>query len=787
MDPLPIDPYLDRIVDALERARAAVLVASPGAGKTTRVPPALLADGPVVVLQPRRVAARAIAARIAAERGWTLGREIGWQVRFERRFTRDTRLLVVTEGILTARLQQDPLLSDFRTIVLDEFHERSIHADLALALARQAWRARDDLRIVVMSATLDAAPVAAFLDGCPVIDVPGRLHSVDVSHAPGQPVADAVADVLGATRGSVLCFLPGAAEIRRGIADIEARVARAAGLEVLPLHGSLPPDDQERAVRESPVRRVIVATNIAETSLTIPDVTAVVDSGLQKVARYDADRAVDTLSTERITADSAAQRAGRAGRIAPGVARRLWDARDRLRPHREPEIHRVDVSPAALDVIAWGGDPRQLEWFDPPRREALDAALTLLERLGLVDRGRLTAIGESVRRLPLHPRLARLLVAADGARQAARACAILSEGRRLPPRTSSTSSDLLSAVDDWHHVADFGLRTAESAILSRYQSAISNSQSAIRNQQSEISESVFLQAVFAAYPDRVAQRRQPASASVLMASGVGAMIAPASGVRDGEFLVAVDLRRGEQSPAGRRAAAVPTIFMASRVDRDWLRPTASETVHRFDAQARRVKAFRVDRYDALIVAERPAAVDDDVASAMLAQAWMERGPSGEDRRLIRRLRFIGHEVDLAALVRAAAARTKALDDVDIAAALPHDIRRRLDRDAPETLPLPSGRSTRLDYEDDGVSASAKLQELFGLGDTPCIGPRRVPVRLALLAPNGRPVQVTQDLRSFWNRTYPEVRRELRGRYPKHPWPEDPWSATPTVRTKRRSG
>src|SRR5712692_9553999 len=412
---LPIDPHIDQIVNHVRRSRAAVVTAAPGAGKTTRVPPALVSDGPVILLQPRRVAARAIAARIAHERGWTLGREVGWQVRFERRFSAETRLLVVTEGVLTARLQTDALLSDFTTIVLDEFHERSVHADLAIALARQAWRARADLRIVVMSATLDSRAVSAFLDVCPVIDVPGRLHPIEIAYAPGQSMADAAAGVLGATDGQVLCFLPGAPEIRRAVADLQQRVPP--DVEVVPLHGSLDAEAQDAALRPAPRRRIIVATNIAETSLTVPGVTAVIDSGVHKVARYDAERGIDSLETERITADAADQRAGRAGRLAPGLVRRLWDARDRLRPHREPEIHRVDLSGTVLDVVAWGGDPRTLEWFEPPREDAIDAALALLERLGAVKDGKLTAIGDEIRRIPLHPRLARMLVAAGGARE----------------------------------------------------------------------------------------------------------------------------------------------------------------------------------------------------------------------------------------------------------------------------------------------------------------------------------------------------------------------------------
>jgi ATP-dependent helicase HrpB len=556
--PLPIDPFVDEIVDRVRRSRAAVITAAPGAGKTTRVPPALLADGPVILLQPRRVAARAIAARIADERGWTLGREVGWQIRFERRFSAETRLLVVTEGILTARLQTDPLLTAFATIILDEFHERSVHVDLAIALARQAWRARDDLRIVVMSATLESAPVSAFLDGCPVIDVAGRSHPIDVTYHAGQSVADAAIGLLGETDGQLLCFLPGAAEIRRAISELQHKAG--SGVDVVPLHGSLDAGEQDLALRSSPRRRVIVATNIAETSLTVPGVTGVIDAGLQKVARYDADRGIDSLETERITTDAADQRAGRAGRLAPGLVRRLWDARDRLRPHREPEIHRVDLAGTALDVIAWGGDPRTLEWFERPREDALEAALTLLERLGLItirnpqsairNATQLTAIGERVRRLPLHPRLGRMLVESGGARRIAQACALLSERHLLPPRTATTSSDLLSALDRWADVpfhvkrvadviADFGLRIADSIVDSNTDSIVDSG--------SSLSDTAFRRAVLAGYPDRVAQRRKPGSPEVLLASGTGATIGRESGVHDGEFLIALDVSRNPQS------------------------------------------------------------------------------------------------------------------------------------------------------------------------------------------------------------------------------------------------
>ena len=366
--PLPVDSYLPRIAEALDRHRAAVLVAAPGAGKTTRVPPALVDRGRVLLLQPRRVAARAMARRIAEERGWTIGREVGWHIRFERQFTGDTRLLVVTEGILTAYLQQDPLLSDVATIVIDEFHERSVHADLGLALAKQAWQARSDLHIVVMSATLDPKPVSEFLGGCPIIDVPGSLHPLEIEYAPGESIAAALNVVLPRTKGNVLCFLPGGREINSAIGE-SSEAARRHEAELVPLHGSLDASAQDRALSSTSQRRIIVATNIAETSLTVNGVSAVIDAGLQKVASYDADRGVDALTTERITLDSADQRAGRAARLGPGLARRLWDARDRLRPHREAEIHRVDLSALLLSILPGVPNPT-FEWFDRPSTNA---------------------------------------------------------------------------------------------------------------------------------------------------------------------------------------------------------------------------------------------------------------------------------------------------------------------------------------------------------------------------------------------------------------------------------
>jgi len=757
---LPIDPYVPDVLAKVRERRAVVLTAAPGAGKTTRVPPALAADGPVIVLQPRRVAARAIARRIADEQTWTLGREVGWHVRFERRFTAETRVLLATEGILTARLQQDPLLSGFRTIVLDEFHERSVHADVGLALAKQAWKARDDLRLVVMSATLDAGAIAAFLDGCPHLDVPGRLHPIEIDYRPAQHLAAAAAELATETRGSVLCFLPGAGDITRAMTDV--RAALGTNADIVPLHGSLPADDQDRAIAEPSRRRVILATNIAETSLTVPGVTAVVDTGLHKIARYDEDRGIDSLELERIPSDSATQRAGRAGRLGPGRARRLWDASDRLRPHGEAEIHRVDLSDAVLDILAWGGDPLTFEWFDRPSEDRLRAALALLEQLGAVRDRRVTPLGDRMKRLPLHPRLARMLVEADGARPVALVCALLSERRAPAPHPATTTSDLLSAIDDERalppHVRDVASRLAEA--------------------KAHIDETAFRRAIFSGYPDRVARRRAPGSPRFLLASGHGAVLGRESGVRDAEFIVAADVQAGRR---GENAEA--TIRIASAIDPAWLTRDTREVVHEYDETPGRVRAMARERYGAIVLTERPAEIDPDAAARLLADALRTRGWSEADRQILRRLRFAGLPVDEEALRLAAAYGRRSLDDVQLAEAI--DMR-ELDRLAPAAFEAPSGRTRPLRYEEDGsIVAAIKLQELFGLAESPRIGPRRHPITFELLAPNGRPVQTTKDLRNFWNTTYQEVRKELRGRYPRHPWPDDPWTAPATARTKPR--
>jgi len=726
--PLPVDAHVDDIVSLVRAERRCVIVAPPGAGKTTRIPPALTALGRTILLQPRRVAARMLARRIAAERHWTLGDEVGWQIRFERRFTDRTRLLVATEGILTARLQADPLLSDFDVVILDEFHERSIHADLALALVRQAADTRDDLAVVVMSATIDPAPVSRFLGGAPVVRVDARTHPVDVSYMPGLTVAEAVRRVASSAKGHILCFLPGAREIE------QTRVALALP-NVFPLHGSLDVDAQERALAPSESRKIILATNVAETSLTVEGVTDVIDSGVQKVLRFDAETAVDHLVAEQISLDSADQRAGRAGRTAPGRATRLWDERTILRPQREPEVRRVDLASTVLDIISWGGDPRTFEWYERPPEHRIESAITLLTRLGAIEERRLTATGDRLRRFPLHPRLARVLL--DGGEAAARVCALLSEDVR-----NIGAGDALTLADSPR--LDFAAR--ELVNVCRRVGGIARDGDVRR-------------ALLAGYPDRVGMRREPGSLRLLLSSGTGAVLTRETGLHSGEFVVALDVSGGQEA----------LVRIASVVEREWLTPTHEDVVHAMSGD--RVRARRRLWYDSILLRE----IDTEPDPAEVAKLTAARLRDRIDPALQQRLAFARIDVDWDAIIASTGG-----------AHLPWDVQRRVDQLAPERLPLPSGRTARLEYREDGsVLASAKLQELFGLAESPRLGPDQTAVTFALLSPGGRPVQITRDLRSFWSGGYQEVRKELRARYPKHPWPEDPWTAEATHRTKKR--
>ena len=683
--PLPVDAHVDAIVSLVRAEKRAVILAPPGAGKTTRIPPALTTLGRTILLQPRRVAARTLARRIAEERGWTIGEEIGWQIRFERRFSARTQLLVATEGILTARLQSDPLLSDFSVVILDEFHERSIHADLALALVKQAADTRDDLAVIVMSATMDPAPVARFLGSACVIEIDSRRYPIDVRYASNVAMTEAIRSVARDAQGHVLCFLPGAREIEE---------VRRTFPHALPLHGSLPVEQQERALAPSHERKIILATNVAETSLTVDGVTDVIDSGLQKVLRFDPETAVDHLVLEQISLDSADQRAGRAGRTGPGRATRLWDERMILRPQREPEVRRVDLASPVLDIIAWGGDPRAFEWFERPPEQRIESAIELLRRLGALD----ARSAERLRSIPLHPRLARVLL--DAGTNAVRVCALLSEDVR-----NIGSGDALALADSPR--LDYAARE-----LARY----AKGKGDVRR------------ALLAGYPDRVAMRREPGSLRLLLSSGTGAVLAKESGMHSGELVVALDVSGGQEA----------LVRIASVVEREWLTPTHEDVVH--TVRDGKVRATKRVWYDAFLLKE--INVEPDPLEVERLTPKKKSDP---------------------------------------------ELERRLAMGGPERLDLPSGRSVKLEYREDGsVFASVKLQELFGLADTPKIGKNKTPVTFALLSPAGRPVQVTRDLRSFWNGAYKDVRKELRARYPRHPWPEDPWTAQATHRTKKKT-
>lgn len=775
LPPLPVDAVLADLREHLRVRRAAVLVAAPGAGKTTRVPPALAADGPVLVLQPRRAAARALARRVADQQQWLLGREVGWHVRFEPRFCRETRVLFATEGILTARLQQDPLLSDITTVILDEFHERSVHADLGLALVREAWLARRDLRVVVMSATIDPGPVSRFLDDCPVIDVPGEPHPIVIEYAPDLALSGVLDRVLRERDGDVLCFLPGAREIDQAAREIAASAARH-GVQVRPLHGTLPADAQDDALTPGTGRRVVLATNIAETSVTVPGVRTVIDSGWQKVARYDTARALDTLQTERVSADAADQRAGRAARLGPGLAVRLWPERDKLRPFREPDIARIDLAPVLLAILAWGGDIASFGWFEAPALHRQQEARQLLERLGALAGTGLAPMGRVLARLPLPPRLARMVVDAGGHPDACLLAALLSDGRPLSPDGRTAASDLPALVPAARLLPHIR-RAAEAVQAALADRDLPTGVRANRRSSGDaLDEETLCKAMLAGFPDRVAQRRTEHGDSLLLATGTGARLSPASGVRNADWLVALELRGNP----GRESV----VHLASGIQRDWLAPTHSGRQVSIDTSGR-LRATLVRHYDALTLREQPDALRPE-DRLVLVRAW-HHGPRGpRDQALLARLAFAAIEVDVDSLLLDAAASATSLAEIDLAAALPWHIGQRLLTDAPERLPLPSGRTASLIYgPEGGVRAAVKLQELFGLAETPRLGPARTAVTFELLAPNGRAVQTTQDLRSFWTTTYADVRRQLRARYPRHPWPEDPWTATPTHRTTRR--
>jgi len=833
--PLPIDDVLPELIAALRQGSAAVLIAPTGAGKTTRVPPALLASGigggqQIVMLEPRRIAARAAARRMAEEGGWTLGREVGYQVRFERKAGPETRILVVTEGILVQRLQSDPFLEGVGAVIFDELHERGLQADLSLAMARRVQReVRPDLKLVAMSATLDPGPVAAFLGGCPTIESRGRLHPVDILYLdrpddrplPAQ-IAAGVRRVLAATPGDVLVFLPGVGEIQRS-AESLAGLAAEQDLAVLPLYGDLPAERQDAVLRPLDRRKVVLATNVAETSITVDGVTAVVDSGAVRRLRFDPATGLDRLELGRISRASADQRAGRAGRQAPGICLRLWPAWEQATlPEREtPEIARVDLAGPALQLLAWGEpDLAAFDWFEPPDPSALATATFLLRQLGAVNDQGVTALGRTMARLPVHPRLGRLLIEGQRlgrAREAALLAALLSERDPFPraprgtgPRRASRS-DLLDRLDaleafERRNAFDGDLNAgAARYVLRARDQLLELAKRELAADGRGGTEDSLLRALLAAYPDRVARRREPRSPRGLMVGGRGVRLADESAVLEAPLFVCVELDAGTSSEA--------LVRKASEIEPAWLPAERLRTTIdlEFDESRDRVAAWKRTRYEDLVIAEAevppPDAAETARVLAAAAAGRLDRALPLDDPEVaafLARVRSLADwmpelalprftDGELRELLPALAAGRKSFAELRRAplldalqGALSYQQLEAVRREAPERLEVPSGSQIRIAYEPGQPPVlAARIQEMFGLAETPRVAAGRVPVLLHLLAPNGRPQQVTHDLRSFWENTYRQVRKELAGRYPRHSWPEDPWNAKPQRRPQRR--
>jgi ATP-dependent helicase HrpB len=824
MQLLPIDAFLPQIIETMRTHPAAVLIAPPGAGKTTRVPPALIRAGvlPIdapnlIMLQPRRVAARASAQRIAEENGWQLGQEVGYHIRFEKRYAPSTRIRVLTEAILTRILLDDPYLDGIGCVILDEFHERNLHTDLAMAFLREIQQTvRPDLKLLVMSATLDAQPIAAFLNDAPILTSEGRSFPVEIAYRSGRDrrledhLANVVREALTADAaeggGDILVFLPGVGEIeraRRALAALERD-----HMVLLPLHGALTSEEQQRALAPDPARRqkIILATNIAETSLTIDGVRTVIDSGLARVASFDADGGMDRLDLERISQASATQRTGRAGRQAPGRAYRLWPEIDHkhLPLFNTPEIQRVDLAATALAIHAWGATSLDaFGWFERPAQERTDAAESLLHLLSALHEGAITPIGRHMLKLPIHPRIARLLIAAAGTpllKDAINLAALLSDDDRSAP-AAAESRDPLALIDRLP------------AHLLRVRDQLAALAQGMPRSPDHPQATGLGELLLFAFPDRVARRRPTDPYAAVMVGGTGLRLSPDAltpAIAATPLFLALDIHH---DPRSKRAEAA--VRRAIPLDERWLERLFPEQLHthaalHYDEAKQKVVAMTTRSFNDLVLAEDPhGQVNPDKAGAILAAALASQArhlfeQNDTANRLLARVALVRKampeapwpsfdDAQLATLLVDACAGKRSLNDVlhshalsdALRSALPYPRDRQLDQLAPETIAVPSGSAIKIDYAAATPILAVRLQELFGLLDTPRIAAGRVPLLLHLLSPGYKPIQITQDLRSFWSAAYFEVRKDLRTRYPKHKWPDDPLTAVPEAKGRPR--
>lgn len=822
---LPIDDILPNLRLAVAGHPGVVLQAPPGAGKTTRVPLALLeadwlGDNKIVMLEPRRLAARNAAHFMATLLGEPVGETVGYRVRLDSRIGPKTRIEVVTEGVLTRMLQSDPELAGVGVVIFDEFHERSLHADLGLALCLETQATlRDDLRLLVMSATLDGAATARLLGDAPIVTSEGRSFTVDVRYLPpplhtshrhsSQYVVAATLDAMKNEPGGVLLFLPGAAEIRRTEEALRACVSD--DVLIAPLYGDLSLEAQELAIRPAPQgkRKIVIATNIAETSLTIEGVRIVVDSGLARTPRFEPATGLTRLETINISQASAEQRRGRAGRLEAGVCYRLWPEGRHLLAQSAPEIAEADLAPLALELARWGcRDPAQLSWLDPPPPATYAQAVELLEQLGALDRDRrITAHGKRMADLPLHPRLAHMILQGErigAGRTACEIAALLSE-RDLLRKSSNRDCDLRTRLALLH--GDGG--EASRGTLRQVRQSASQWQRQLRIGDESTDSSLTGALLGYAYPDRIAQRRPGKDHRYLLANGRGATFAAYEALADEPYLVVADLSAGDREARIHLAAAIDV------ADVEDYFPDLIETldVIRWVAREKAVLLQRQRRLGALVLEEKPLErPDTDRVGAALLEGIRENGidclpwnPQTRDWQMrVQCLHRIDPDVwpDVSdeTLSRTleqwllpflnGMSRLSHLSRLDLQAALdtriPWSQQRRLDELAPTHVQVPSGSRVAIDYDNDPPVLAVRIQEMFGATDTPAIAGGKVRLLIHLLSPARRPLQVTQDLKGFWQSSYHEVKKEMKGRYPKHYWPDDPLQAEPTHRAKPRT-